>query len=219
MIRVTANINFRLSIILFSLFALFIPKSLEERTVINASSLTSIPIDTTLLCEGDIIFRRGISFVSNLVLENDSESPYSHVGIVTFDKDKPFVIHAVPEESENYIDYIKKDPIQIFLQTDRASAYSVTRCIDKTAALKAAEFSEKVFKAKIIFDDSFSLIDTSKFYCTELVWQAFKHSGVDLTDNKFDTLLIPIGQSPYLLPGTLLNSPHTIQVTKTSIFQ
>lgn len=213
------KLSFKINFILVIVFALLIPKSLEEMAIINASTHSSIEIDSTLLRDGDIIFRRGISLVSNIVLETDSESPYSHVGIVSFYNNKPFVIHAVPDESETEIDYVRKDPLCLFLQTDRASAYAVIRFTDENISKRASSFSKSYYNSKILFDDEFSLQDSNKLYCTELVWRAFDKAGVNLTDNKFDTLSIPIGQNPYLLPGTLLRGPYTIQVTKTSIFQ
>ena len=218
MIQEAGRFDIKFTLIIVILCALFIPKSLDERALVNASILPSLEIDSTILRDGDIIFRRGISFVSNLVLERDSESPYSHVGIISFEGNKPFVIHAVPDESETEIDYVRKDPLNLFLRKDRASAYAVSRCVDEDAAVKASKLSIDFYNSKIIFDDGFSLLDTSKFYCTELVWQAYKHAGVNLTDNKFDTLSIPIGENPFLLPGSILLSPHTIQITKTSIF-
>lgn len=211
--------SFKVSYLLVIVLALLIPKSLEERSVVNASTYSSIEIDPTLLRDGDIIFRRGISFVSNVVLEADSKSPYSHVGIISFYDETPFVIHAVPDESETGIDYVRKDPLHLFLRTDRASAYCVIRLADSLSAKKAAGFAKTYFNSKILFDDNFSLRDTSKLYCTELVWLAFKKAEVDLTNNKFDTLAIPLGENPYLLPGTLLQSSRTFQVTKKSIFQ
>lgn len=218
-IREVDKYSKKISYILVIICALLFPKSLEERAIINASTYSSIDIDTSLLQDGDIIFRRGISFVSNLVLENDSESPYSHVGIVSFFNNELFVIHAVPDESENGIDYVRKDPLNLFLRTDRASAFAVIRYNNITAAKKASAYSKKCYDSKILFDDEFSLQDSSKLYCTELVWLAFKNANVNLTESKFDTLSIPIGENPYLLPGTILNSPNTFQVTKTSIFQ
>lgn len=211
--------SFKVRYLLVIVLALFIPKSLEERSVVNASTYSSIEIDSNLLRDGDIIFRRGISFVSNVVLEADSKSPYSHVGIISFYDGTPFVIHAVPDESETGIDYVRKDPLHLFLRTDRASAYCVIRLTDSLSSKKAAGFAKTYFDSKILFDDNFSLRDTTKLYCTELVWLAFKKAEVDLTNNKFDTLAIPLGENPYLLPGTLLNSTRTNQVTKKSIFQ
>ena len=146
MTRGVCSTSLRFGLVVFLLTALFIPKSLEERAVINASVIHSLTINENLLQDGDIIFRRGISLVSNLVLEHDTDSPYSHVGIITLDNGKVFVIHAVPDESETEIDYCKKDPLQLFLRTDRASAYAVIRYNDKFAAQHAADYAEKCFE-------------------------------------------------------------------------
>ncbi len=219
MIRVADNSKTRISIVIVLTFILFIPKSVEESAIINASVIPSLEIETSILKDGDLIFRRGISFVSNLVLETDPNSPYSHIGIISFYNSTPYVIHAVPDESENGIDYIRKDSIEIFLLKDRASAYEVIRFHDSFIAAKASNFAKISYEAGILFDDSFSLLDSTKYYCTELIWRAYKYAGVDLIANKFDTLSIPIGENPFILPGTLLRSPNTIQIIKKSLFQ
>lgn len=219
MIHVADNSKTRISIVIVLTFFLFTPKSIEERSIINASVIPSLEIKTSILKDGDLIFRRGISFVSNLVLENDPSSPYSHIGIISFYNNTPFVIHAVPDESENGIDYIRKDSLGMFLLKDRASAYEVIRYDDPSIAEEASYFAKISYEAGILFDDSFSLHDSTKYYCTELIWRAYKYAGVDLTENTFDTLSIPVGENPYLLPGTLLWSPNTKSITKKYIYQ
>lgn len=210
----------KLSLILvFILGVILIPKTFDVKDVLHASTYSSFEIDSTLLREGDIIFRRGISLVSNIVLETDSQSPYSHVGIVVFDSKKPYVVHAVPEESENDIDYVRKDPLDLFLRKDRASAFAVYRYFDSTAAHAASLISSRYHNSKILFDAAFNLFDSKELYCTELIWRAYKEVNVDITNNVFDTLTIPLGSNPYLLPGTLLRSEHLSKIIKSSIYQ
>ncbi|MDZ7763767.1 MAG: YiiX/YebB-like N1pC/P60 family cysteine hydrolase [Melioribacteraceae bacterium] len=199
--------------------ALFIPKTFDVRDVVQATTYSSLDIDSDILCEGDIIFRRGISLISNMVLEADASSPYSHVGIIIFDSLQPFVVHAVPDESESGIDYIKKDSLNQFLRKDRASAYAVYRHYDRTASRLAAKISEGYYKKKILFDSAFDLFDSKELYCTELVWKAYKEVNVDITNNVFDTLTIPLGKNPYLLPGTLLRSSRLTKITNVSFYQ
>lgn len=210
----------KLSLILvFVLGVILIPKTFDVKDVLQASTYSSFEIDSTLLREGDIIFRRGISLISNIVLETDSKSPYSHVGIIVFDSTKPFVVHAVPEESENDIDYVRKDPLDLFLRKDRASAFAVYRYYDSTAAYGASLISSRYYNSKILFDAAFDLFDSKELYCTELIWRAYKEVNVDITNNVFDTLTIPLGSNPYLLPGTLLQSEHLSKIIKSSIYQ
>ncbi len=211
--------KYKFYLLIIFLFAINIPKTLDERDIVFANTYSSMEIDECMLQSGDLIFRRGISFVSNLVLEADSESPYSHVGIITIDSGKAFVIHAVPEESESGIDYLRKDPMKTFLLKDRATAYAVFRFYDDLIADKAAHAANNYFSKKYIFDASFNLLDPNELYCTELVWRAYKDVGVNITNNRFDTLAVPIGENPFLLPGTLLNSECLSQITKSSIFK
>ncbi len=209
--------NFTFFLVIF--ITLFIPKTFDVRDVLYATDYSSIKIDSSLLREGDIIFRRGISLVSNIVLETDSRSPYSHVGIIVVDSSKLFVVHAVPDESESGIDYIRKDPLNLFLRNDRASACAVFRYSNRAEARNASRISLKYYQSKILFDDEFDLLNSKKFYCTELIWRAYKDIGVDITDNVLDTLTVPLGSNPFLLPGTLLRSKYLQQITKSSIFQ
>lgn len=211
--------KYKFYLLIIFLFAINIPKTLDERDIVFATTHSSMDIDECTLQSGDLIFRRGISFVSNLVLEADSESPYSHVGVITIDSGKAFVIHAVPEESEGGIDYVKKDPMKIFLLKDRATAYAVYRFDNDLKAEQAAIAADKYYTKKYLFDASFNLFDPNELYCTELVWRAYKDVGINLTNNKFDTLTVPIGENPFLLPGTLLNSECLSQITKSSIFK
>lgn len=102
---------------------------------------------------------------------------------------------------------------------DRASAFEVIRYNDSSIAARASIYAKKSFEAGILFDNSFLLLDSTKFYCTELIWRAYKFAGVNLTKDKFDTLSIPVRENPYLLPGTLLRGPNTQSIIKKSIFQ
>lgn len=76
----------------------------------------SYSIQKSILENGDIIFRRGTSFVSNMVLMADKSSPYSHVGIIKIIDGNYFVIHSVPAEEISEKDLTKIDPLLTFLK-------------------------------------------------------------------------------------------------------
>ena len=67
------------------------------------------------------------------------------------------------------------------------------------------------------FDSISDLINSDKFYCTELVYKSFLKAGLDLSGGNLDTLLIPIGKNPFLLPRTILKSAllKKVNITKT----
>src|SRR6056297_2091515 len=75
---------------------------------------------------GDLVFRRGKSFVSQLVLLRDNQSQYSHVGIVVIKDDEPYVIHAVPGEAEkDQPEYVKMETMQEFLDVKKSADFAV----------------------------------------------------------------------------------------------
>lgn len=170
-------------------------------------------LDKSLLNSGDIIFRRGTSFVSMLVLNLDKRSPYSHTGIIKLVGDEIFVVHAVPSEEAGEKDLTKIDPLNKFLRKDRATAIAVYRFIED--AITPDEASAFAYRHGLLgteFDGSFDLSDDSKLYCTELIWKAYLDSGIDLIEGQFDQLEIPFSKGHYILPGTLLESKKLKQI-------
>jgi len=170
----------------------------------------SFSIQTSILNNGDIIFRRGTSFVSNMVLTADKSSPYSHSGIVKIIGGKYFVIHSVPAEEPGEKDLTKIDPLLNFLKRDRSTAIAVYRLRDENHNLQnlAAENAYNYAVQKTPFDSDFNLNTDSRLYCTELVWKSYLLAGIDLIDNKFEEINLPFSKGPYILPGTLLKSKH-----------
>lgn len=165
-------------------------------------------IDVSLLQNGDIIFRRGISLISIAVLAVDKESQYSHVGVIFLENEKVSVIHAVPEEEPGEGDYVKKESIEVFLKQDRTSNFGVFRVIDSTVAHKAAEYSLKLFKKKTPFDNDYNLQDTGKVYCTELIYHAYHNYGIDLSNGEFDEVSFPAGNKKLILPGRIASNNY-----------
>ncbi|MCF8242742.1 MAG: hypothetical protein K9J16_15295 [Melioribacteraceae bacterium] len=179
----------------------------------TSDEISPLQIDAGLLKNCDIIFRRGLSIVSEIVLTADNNSPYSHVGLLIIKNDSHYVIHAVPDESESGIDYLKKEKLTEFLRTDRADNYGVYRVDENFDEKVVSNFADDLVKNRVLFDDSFDLLNSEKYYCTELIYNCFKAAGLDITNGKLDTLFVPIGKNPFLLPGTLIGSPKVKLVT------
>ncbi len=167
-----------------------------------------------VLKDGDLVFRKGRSIESYVVLITDRASSYSHVGVIYMINKIPYVIHTVPDESENGIDYVKMEKLSVFFSSEKASRGSIFRLKEqysnsaKLAALKAKSY----FDDKIIFDDAFDIKSEDKLYCTELVWRAFEKIGIDLIQGKFDKLFLPFVKGFVILPSSLLNSYYLEEI-------
>lgn len=149
-------------------------------------------VNTAGLRSGDLIFREGPSLNSKLV-KSASNSRFSHVGIVYRSRQgKWMVVHAVPNESESHApDWVKCEPIEEFLARDKTIAAKFMRvdCTDKQAQ-GAACYAIAKARSKTLFDNDYDLTDTTRLYCTELVWQAYKRQGINLVPTLRRILLL-----------------------------
>ena len=131
--------------------------------------------------EGDLILRSGYGVESRAVMTQGS-SHYSHVGLLHYDslKGEWQVVHAVPGEDEP--EYIKAEPLSIFFSPERArrGAWLRVDCSD-SIAYKATQYALAKVKQNVLFDNEYSLSDTTQLYCTELVWRAYSAQGVDVS--------------------------------------
>ena len=168
------------------------------------------------LQNGDLVFRKGRSVESQIVLFSDQESDYSHVGIIYMIENKAYVIHTVPDESESNVDYIKMEKIEEFFNPKKASKGSVLRTKEKyiSFATLAAQKAKWFYDSKIIFDDAYDLKTEDKLYCTELVWKAYQENGVDLVQGKYDQLFLPISKGDMIFPSSLLKSYYLNEIYK-----
>jgi uncharacterized protein YycO len=135
--------------------------------------------------EGDLVLRCGYGAESRVVTEA-SQSIYSHIGILHYDTltAQWQVIHAVPGEAEEgQPEWLKAEPIEDFYAYDRAicGAWMRVDCSDSIAA-EAARYALQKVAEHVEFDNDYLLSDTTQIYCTELVWQAYLHQGIDLSE-------------------------------------
>ena len=162
---------------------------------------------------GDLVFRRGESLTSRMVLTADPRSAYSHVGILYLGEDGPLVVHAIPGDDFDAPTPLRVEPLASF--TEAASAVGVHRLGEADAAVyaeDAARIALSYARDSVLFDVGFSLQSPEAMYCTELVWRAYREAGLDLVDGVFDDLRIPLGEGPYILPSSLLDSPYLTNV-------
>ncbi len=181
--------------------------------------LASVLPDSVQLRVGDVVFRLGESLESNVVNIADRGGLYSHCGIVVDSAGLFRVVHAVPDELDfpGDSERVKMDPLELFFRVDRAWAGAVCRMDDSLVAAKAAQAAKAVFLRGTLFDNDYDENDTTKFYCSELIWHAFKHAGYDIVGpdrhsynvlfRRIDSCIVPsqIYNSSYLHPVAFFN--------------
>ncbi|MBN1638041.1 MAG: hypothetical protein JW866_03685 [Ignavibacteriales bacterium] len=202
------KITLLIFVLLISVFAFYYVKTIWFS---HQDEFTNVGLDYRIVEHGDLIFRKGRSLVSQFVLLMDSDSPYSHVGVVVRPQDSIFVVHAVPGETDADTDYVRMDYIDDFLDYENNSGGSIYRFFDTinfAIPNTAAEIAKSYFDDKIMFDPDFSMRTDDKLYCTELVWKAYKNAGIDLIENRLDTAFIPLGDGPFLYPSSLIKSKY-----------
>ncbi len=161
------------------------------------------------LREGDIVFRKGGSVVSRMVLYADRSGKYSHIGVVVDNGGELMVVHAVPGEPDypGDTDRVKMESVEVFFDEERAAAGAVMRPVAGgdtlgSVAKKALELAGR----RVLFDHNYDLSDTSKLYCTELVDFVFRHAGIDLPEGRMTHINIPGMVGDYLLPSDIYES-------------
>lgn len=165
------------------------------------------------LCEGDIAFRLGRSKESRVVTSTDRFAQYSHVGIVVQDEQQWFVIHAVPGEApKNEPDKIKKDPIEQFFRYDRAKCGAIMRwdSSDTTMGSAIAHYAFEKYRQNTLFDNEFDKDDSTKIYCTELIYRAFLNQGIDIAEGQAKKF--PAFPSPIILPSAISRNKNLKEV-------
>ncbi|MBN1766943.1 MAG: hypothetical protein JXR50_09970 [Prolixibacteraceae bacterium] len=141
--------------------------------------------DALKLKEADLVFRTGRSMASRVVLASDSEGYYSHIGIIVMQNNTLLVAHAVPGESRpNEPDTVKTESLSDFFNYNKAKSGCIMR-LDITSEQKQqiAKYALQKAQCGTLFDHRYDLGDTTKLYCTELVWMAYQSAGIDITNN------------------------------------
>lgn len=159
----------------------------------NLNTLTpTLSADSLNLHAGDLVFRMGLQGASRVVTAVGG-GHFSHVGIVLRADSGWQVIHAVPDEApEGKKDVVKCEPFETFFLPDRACRGAVlrVRCAPELAE-QAAQCAYQKFLTGTEFDHQYDLCDSTKFYCTEMIWHVYRKIGIDLTEGRRHQLIFP----------------------------
>jgi len=167
--------------------------------------------------EGDLVFRCGIGAESRMVTMF-SNSAYSHIGILRFDSahSQWQVIHAVPgEATKGQPDRVKCEPITDFFHPDRAKrgAWARVNCPDSIATAATRYARQKALQG-VEFDHDYTLADTNRLYCTELIYQGYLHQGLDVTNGlRHGALSFFCKDSVTIFPSDIIGSGRLLFIT------
>jgi len=171
-------------------------------------------LDQIELKEGDIVFRRGSSLASRVVLASDTRGMYSHIGIVVRKGNEFRIVHAVPGESDpEQPDRVRMDRIAAFFAFDRAVSGRVMRMeMGDSLRAKLASKALKYFNNKTLFDHHYDLTDSTELYCTELIWQVFNTVGIDITANSRSYVNFLWYQGDFIYPSDISQNENLITI-------
>lgn len=188
-------------------------------------SQLSICFADVALKDGDIVFQTSLSSQTRPI-QLATHSPYSHVGVVLFKKDKAMVFEAGPR--------VQYTPFDVWVKRGEGNHFVVKR-LKREEPFTPAEIEKlrnvaNTFEGRR-YDRKFEWSD-DKMYCSELVWKIYQQAiAVELIAPKkfrdYD-LSSPIVQADMkkrygdkvpldeeiVSPGALFDSPLLEQIEK-----
>ena len=163
-------------------FVFLYEKKSRKTAKVNTYTLTKT--EENALQEGDIILRHGFGLISDAIVKYAKDAyPVSHCGIVVRDSCGNWaVIHTV-SNSLAEIDGMQKDHLRKFVRESHPNSVVVTRYRfqNEEERQKVIDRAYYYLQKQVPFDNEFNSSDSSRFFCTEFIWNVFYHGiGVDL---------------------------------------
>lgn len=128
-----------------------------------SAALSAAPAPQPALQSGDVVLQTSRSRQSKPI-QDATQSPYSHVGLIEVTKEGVFVIEAVQP--------VKRTPLRVWRQRGERGRWLVLRHPDLTSAERDAVVDE----AKRYLGRPYDLLfgwDDERLYCSELVAKAY----------------------------------------------
>lgn len=164
-------------------------------------------LDRVSLRSGDILFRRGGSLESRVVLSAD-DGLYSHVAVAVSVGGEMMAAHAVPAESSSEREILKIEPLDIFFCRDRALTGAVGRFrLSDNEQRVIDSMAQYIVAQEIPFDHEYNLDDMSEIYCTELIWILYGSIDQDVTLGKRSKVDFGFFSRELILPSVIYNNP------------
>ncbi len=158
---------------------------------------------------GDLVFVSGRTWRSKIVgLLEKGPTVFSHTGIIRMINGSPHVIHASPDS-----EVVELEPVESFFSPEKVDCARVCRIEDNPVAAEiASRKALEYYTDNTPFDTGFNTEDGSMLYCTELIWRAYMHGGIDLAEGRWNYLHNPVLHGRLLLPYGLSQSPLLTEV-------
>ena len=180
--------------------------SIRRATDVTLVDPIALPGDVDLRT-GDIIVAGGVSLQSRVVLAMTDNNRYSHVGIIQVTPNGLFVIHAAPTGAGDggVGDKVARIPLSLFLAERGYVAVQVMRLKAQSAeamqlAQDACDYAYACVEQAVPFDGNFDLAEQDTMYCSELVYLAYQHAGLDWPDTIIRSVSTLIKDGPVILP-------------------
>jgi len=141
-------------------------------TIISLITLTGCYNDDNFK-NGDIIFHTSKSSQSKMI-QDVTQSKYSHVGIIYIKDGETYVMEAVQP--------VKVTPLDVFIERGVGSEYTVMRYkgnLSEEDLNKMYEYGSSQLSKN--YDSKFQWSDNT-MYCSELVYKIYETVGVELCD-------------------------------------
>jgi Permuted papain-like amidase enzyme, YaeF/YiiX, C92 family len=178
------------------------------------------------LQDGDIVFHTSRSSQS-LAIQQASDSPYSHMGMILYREGNPFVFEAIAT--------VRLTPLTQWIARGRNGHYVVKRLRNANKLLTPAALAKLRTEAHSFsgrrYDSTFEWSD-ERIYCSELVWKVYERAlGIklgalqklrdfNLTAPAVQAKMherygpqIPLDQ-PVISPAAILRSPALVSVNE-----
>lgn len=192
--------------------------SLHRATDTTRVDPIALPGDLELQ-SGDIIVAGGVSLQSRMVMHLTEGNHYSHVGMIQVTPQGLYVIHAAPTGAGDggVGDQVARIPLSLFLAERGYVSVQVMRLKGQYAeamqlAQDACDYAYACTEQAIPFDGAFDLAEHDTMYCSELIYLAYQHAGLDWPDTMVRSISTVLVDGPIILPDafTQCDSLETI---------
>lgn len=142
--------------------------------------------ELALLEPGDLILRQGFGVVSQAIRDFlDEDIRVSHVALLSRDSIGNWQVIQSISERVSQADGMQAQDLQSFIRESETNSLVVVRfkgyARDQGLNLRVEQAALEYLDQQIPFDHGFSLDDSTRFFCSELVWRLFlEEAGVDV---------------------------------------
>lgn len=166
------------------------------------------PIPYGLMRQGDLAFRTGrgtYSTMISLTVNSKDTMYYSHVGLVVKEGEEWRIIHAVPGEPDFEGDFerVKNEAPEEFFSPNRCSHGELVHILGHPFPDALAAEAIGYARDSVRFDVDYDIEDTTRLYCTELVWKLYNEAGVDLSEGRRSFHFVPLFKIPVIQPADI----------------